>query len=236
MKFLKFRKIEVRMPTLYIVLPPWLRKRYPVAYANLLENSNKLTSPFDMYETLTTFMNLSRLEKSELSHQPPRISFGRKSYNLFQSIPNDRTCEEAGIRLHWCACDGARDSKPISDLHNADVRNAAEASVAAMNSFLKPKASECVILKIQEIVSAFDIEYGIKIGPKYPNLSRQIRVYYKTEPGRGYFSSTVQKWSNGSWTVTDDPVRINHYADQSSCVGQDFKPYCYCKKLLKLKN
>lgn len=42
---------EERLPFIYIWLPDWFRNENPDAYQALKLNENRLTSPFDLYET-----------------------------------------------------------------------------------------------------------------------------------------------------------------------------------------
>jgi arylsulfatase A-like enzyme len=46
-------KLENRLPALYIVLPPWFKVKYPIAWKNLCNsNRDKLVSSFDIHRTL----------------------------------------------------------------------------------------------------------------------------------------------------------------------------------------
>lgn len=44
--------MEERLPFAYISFPPWFERLYPEAVNNIRHNARKLTSPFDLYETL----------------------------------------------------------------------------------------------------------------------------------------------------------------------------------------
>ncbi len=61
--------IKSRMPFIYFVFPGWFKKKYTSAMANLKVNSQGLTTPFDMYQTLNDLLNLSRITNdSEFIH------------------------------------------------------------------------------------------------------------------------------------------------------------------------
>ena len=49
-------KLEERQPFMSILIPPWLKNSRPGLYANLMKNHDRLTSPFDIYETLQSVM------------------------------------------------------------------------------------------------------------------------------------------------------------------------------------
>ncbi|XP_050416804.2 uncharacterized protein LOC126830459 [Patella vulgata] len=45
-------KLEERLPMMFLVFPKWFYKKYPQITQNLKINQNRLTTPFDIYETL----------------------------------------------------------------------------------------------------------------------------------------------------------------------------------------
>jgi len=81
------------MPFLAVRIPRWFSERFPQAAANLRLNSDRLTTPFDLHETL---MDVVDMERSR------HVTEGRpRAYSLFQNIPDDRTCADADIEAHW---------------------------------------------------------------------------------------------------------------------------------------
>ncbi|ODM93468.1 hypothetical protein Ocin01_13213 [Orchesella cincta] len=53
-------KIEERMPLAYFTFPSWFRRKYPQAMRNLRKNVLRLTTPFDVYETLKDILSISQ--------------------------------------------------------------------------------------------------------------------------------------------------------------------------------
>jgi hypothetical protein len=162
--------MEERLPFAYISFPEWFERRYPDAVNNVRLNAHKLTSPYDLYETLKDLLQplkqlssqqlQKRLKKEIPSSKVPiqnelnlqtnytnlryfdnkkantsdknkktekyftdtggvcmnktnlslemklHCNFKRKirGISLFLPIPNDRTCEDAGIPAHYCTC------------------------------------------------------------------------------------------------------------------------------------
>jgi len=93
-------KFEERMPFLAVRVPRWFTGRYPCAAANLRLNADRLTTPFDLHETLKDVIDMDRPRDLLVSDDyglPPR------GYSLFQNIPNNRTCADAAIDPHWLA-------------------------------------------------------------------------------------------------------------------------------------
>ncbi|CAG9761091.1 unnamed protein product [Ceutorhynchus assimilis] len=90
---------ELRLPMHYISLPDWFKLEYPAETKHLDENTRKLTSNYDLYMTLQHIFKLSGIseEVSQSLACPQCRSF-------FEKIPDDRSCEEAGIPEIWCTC------------------------------------------------------------------------------------------------------------------------------------
>jgi len=83
------------MPFVAVRLPRWFSERYPHAAANLRLNSERLTTPFDLHETLLDVVDMERSRN---------MTEGRtRAYSLFKDIPDDRTCADADIEPHWLA-------------------------------------------------------------------------------------------------------------------------------------
>ena len=59
-------KQEERLPGFIFVFPPWFEKKYPEGYANFLNNANKLTTPFDIHETLKDVLHFRGSGKGNL--------------------------------------------------------------------------------------------------------------------------------------------------------------------------
>ena len=88
-------KFEERMPFVAVRLPSWFSSRYPAAAANLRLNSDRLTTPFDIHETMIDVLDMQRLRNTTAGNERPR------AYSLFQDIPDDRTCADAAVEPHW---------------------------------------------------------------------------------------------------------------------------------------
>ena len=89
-------KLEERLPFIAIRMPKKFQEKYPQLMRNLRLNSHRLTTPFDLHET---FEHLFEFHSAD-----PYQSTSSRSYSLFQLIPENRTCLQAEIEEHWCAC------------------------------------------------------------------------------------------------------------------------------------
>lgn len=247
-------KIEDRMPLLYVVLPPWFSIMYPEAAANLKENSGRLTSVFDVHETLKDFLNLSRMHRKTPSNyrikQNPSEPRTRRPLSLFQRIFDNRTCFDAGIPLHWCVCRGNgwgdgvyQEANSYDDwtnlqrihLGNDEIQDAVQYAVDSMNYHLIGQRS-CSTLTLDTITDAFFTDFDSddeELGLLKPTNAKGekvgiLRISFVTNPGKGSFEATLLRHGVGPWKLTEQVVRTNEYGDQSNCVEQEFKPFCYC--------
>lgn len=89
-------KLEERLPFMFLLFPEWFLAKYPKFHKNLLINQYRLTTPFDIFETLK--------EVLELSTGSPVVGRPSPGISLFMEIPVNRTCEDATISAHYCAC------------------------------------------------------------------------------------------------------------------------------------
>jgi hypothetical protein len=94
--------LEERNPFFSIHLPKLFEERYANEAQILKSNSDKLSTPIDVYWTL---MHLIKLEASYHKHQIDiDHTSDERATSLFNLVSATRTCREAGIEQHWCAC------------------------------------------------------------------------------------------------------------------------------------
>lgn len=85
-------------------MPKSFQKKYPNSMKNLRLNSRKLTTPFDVHETLKHFLNFhSENEPIDLIRNNFKNN-KKRGFSLLSYIPIDRSCEDAHIEAHWCSC------------------------------------------------------------------------------------------------------------------------------------
>lgn len=230
-------RIEERMPLLSIVIPETLQTRYPHIVQNLKENQRRLTSPFDLYETLVDILNNDFSEKSIFRKRPyPR------GISLFRRIPKDRTCNDAGIAEHYCACYTAEKANVTSK----KIMMLANYAVQSVNAKLSQVQDVCSKLSLHKILEAQKIQSGIRHNAHLdrqtiynlfyrPEEQKEERylIVFQTFPGLGKFEATISFTDlndSNSFKILGDFSRTNKYRNQSHCVHrQQFKHICYCK-------
>jgi hypothetical protein len=203
---------EDKLPILSIYLPPRLKKSFPEWGEALKENSQGLTSPFDLYQMLAQVLN----SFSNNNNQTAEIKrkFGE---SLLSHISPSRSCGEAGIKINYCAC------VPPTKLDTTDplVLGAVGAALKYLNEVVP--SSQCAEASLQRVVAGAVMFNGKGHDPTYV-------VSFYTNPGQFMFEATVDYYENsGAFNVTTDLLRMNKIVRSASCVDTSLlERYCYC--------
>ncbi|XP_071143511.1 uncharacterized protein [Mytilus edulis] len=237
MRFGKLRetyigKLEERLPFLFIVLPEWFRKKYPVISQNLQINERRLITPFDIYETLQNVLFFGTDQREQSSS---------RGASLFQEVSDERTCSEIGILPHWCTC-AKNVPLPPEDIK---IRDFGERIITSINEILSTYV-DCAHLTLENVLSAskilpYDevlrfrkskndvINRKVTFGDKV-NSFVHYQLIVQTSPGNGRFEATIKYDElHDSSKIASDISRINLYGNQSNCVNDhSIKKYCFC--------
>ena len=229
-------KLEERLPLMSFTFPKWFSQQYPSLIENFKENSNIVTSPFDLYATFKHILSYPQI--------PANLTRGK---SLFSKINKSRDCEDAGIAEHYCPC---IQWKSI-DTHTDHARSAAQAAVDHVNNLTASDAQGlhlCSRLQLKEILAAHQTIPNVKVAQylgssdvhgRQPMFSRGTatleqclyQIQFQTVPGNGIFEASVSLQS-GIFRVTSEMSRINLYGDQSKCIvdkSPHLRKYCLCK-------
>lgn len=215
--------MEERLPFLYLLLPQDFLKKYPDVEVNLRTNSRRLTTHYDLHETLLDLLNYDNLTQKLASQN--ELHDAKKAYSLFEKIPDTRTCLTSGISEHWCTC---QTSVEI-DVNKPEVLNSAYYAVDYINSMLS-KYEDCVNLTLSNVTSARIHTHSEHLKFK----AQDYTIIFSTTPGNALFETTI-RLNNVSnvHSVIGTISRITLYGNQSHCVSEfQMKLYCYCKDLL----
>ncbi|KAJ9592750.1 hypothetical protein L9F63_015588 [Diploptera punctata] len=209
-----------------------LEERLPFVFFN----TRRLTTPYDLYSTLSDIIDLELLEQDSIRRRNKNLDKMKtkpRGISLFLPVHMSRTCEDAGIDKHWCTCQRSENlSKDDSIAINMSL-----ILVEHINSLLEPYGV-CSKLEFAELKSA-SIEFPLEhLSTK--TKDRGIKDYVlivRTTPGDAMFEATVRHYQgNNSVGVMGVVSRINTYGSQSACVSDyHMKLYCYCKSLLQLR-
>lgn len=218
-------RLEERLPFVFMVLPEWYKRQYQDAYNNLVKNTRRLTTPYDLHETIKDFLYPYKLTHNFLQS---RYNPDKRGISLFNEIPQIRTCSSAGISEHWCTC-----QQSVEAATNAsNVVEAANFAVSYINNQLAGYA-QCSELMLWNVTNARIMTHNDKI--LEGNDVKDYMLILQTLPGEGIFEITLRSTYNKTYPfeVMGTISRLNLYGKQSACIT-DFhlKLYCYCKSLL----
>ncbi|CAG5127023.1 unnamed protein product [Candidula unifasciata] len=234
-------KQEERLPYFGIRFPEWFHEKYPQIIRNIKTNSQRLTTPFDVHETLMEILHYKDGGMADIS---------KRGVSMFHEIPAERDCESAQIDPHWCSC---LDWKS-EDVNSPAVTEVVSKIVETFNNFTAGYRDECALLRLDKVISASSLKakdavlkfkdtndggrgrFGVMT-----DTTKASRVLYQvtlvTQPGAGRFEVTVSLDIRKSQLSIDpkEISRTNVYGKAPHCVEKKdafLRPYCYCKDLL----
>lgn len=223
-------RIEERLPFLHVYLPEWYKEKYPMAYSNLQRNRRRLTTPFDLHRTLEDLIDSQGPTRESLGAKQENKTI-RRDYSLLETISDERSCENASISQHWCAC---QESVEI-DADDPIVQEAANFTVDFINDLLIGYA-DCVTLELDEIVDSHLQTHEEIRRTEHPEEDYTLTL--RTRPSDALFEATIRRRKKPDLGQFDYEIvgtisRINLYGQQSLCMS-DFhlKLYCFCRRLL----
>ncbi|XP_055903067.1 uncharacterized protein LOC129939183 [Eupeodes corollae] len=237
-------KQEERLPFFSFAFPESFKNRHPQEYRNFQENVNRLTTPFDIHETLLDILNIQSSDDrsaTESSNYVPR------GISLFKPIPQNRSCASAFIEPHWCAC---LDWRQINDTSTPLIKKIAQSILTTIND-----ASN----SFREVCEPFElklINWALKLTPHrellkfrknkdidgfLPDLSSDMDIheeFYQVQvtlsPGDALFEASVSYNLKDFQATTklSQVSRVNKYGSQANCIydtNPELRKYCYCK-------
>ncbi|CAL1536597.1 unnamed protein product [Lymnaea stagnalis] len=229
-------KVEERLPFMYLVFPRSFHDKYPELVENLRTNELRLTTPFDVYETLKDILYFDGANR--------KADVGDRGISWLREIPKERTCGHAGILPHWCLC---LEQKRI-DVASKLAFKIGRAVVRQINDMLRPMSHVCAYLKlgvINDVVQMESNERVLRFTDSFHDVINQTVVYgdrseapivyqviLTTVPGDAMFEATLTyDYAFDAFRLGGDVSRINAYQDQSECVENFMlKKMCYCVK------
>jgi hypothetical protein len=244
-------KLEERLPFISIRMPNKFQEKYPNLMSNLRLNSHRLTTPFDLHET---FEHLFEFHSSD-----PYQSKTNRSYSLFQLIPENRTCLQADVEQHWCACLNWNDMS----INEPIIQKFGEQAVEFLNNFVSDYKIQCATLNLYHIYKANLLQANERLlkfvdssdkdgrVPRFrnntltnnliknisTNQTKYYQIQFETIPGHALFELTAEyNPLNETFLIRKKRLsRMNKYGQTSACIGHkrpEFREICYCSNLL----
>ena len=237
-------KYEERLPFMAFRLPPWFAKQHPKKMRNLFLNSKRLTTPYDIHATFRDILQMGSATKLPKQHMD---KYGAPlGISLLDLIPAQRTCDDAKIDAHWCACLKWKAIK----IGNKHVQASANQLVASINSLTYPKYHLCHRIELVKVLNAVTYTPNSNLlkfksskdaDGRIPDLSDDMiasEVFYQVtivvSPGGGMFEATVRhSLKDDKFHASDHEIsRINRYGNQPHCIQREsphLRQFCYCK-------
>ncbi|KAL0894983.1 hypothetical protein ABMA27_013464 [Loxostege sticticalis] len=212
-------RLEERLPLVEILLPPKFKEVYKLAHENLKINSHRLTTPYDMYDTLADLVDPTLLHDHELRRRNKNRMYDNRA-SLFLPLSENRTCDFVGISDHWCTC---HKGMMLPTGHKNRLK-ASRFLIDYINS-LMITFPQCYQLSVKNI---FDV--SVVMDPR----GSTYRVAIEAFPGGGIFDATL-RMERGVFAVSGTISRLNLYRGQGDCVQDDsLKMYCYCRQPFRI--
>ncbi|XP_060555203.1 uncharacterized protein LOC132716067 [Ruditapes philippinarum] len=241
-------RAENNKPWLMVHVPEYLKRKYSWIHETMLQNTKRLLSIYDIYQTTFDLVHDVAFTKQKNASMIGNII----RRNIFYEIPRERTCLDAGIEKRYCMCD---DKMPVST-DNGFIYSLAKFLVNEINNILSKYQSECNILSLHNVTEA-SVTYSMSDKDTFgriPNAPKGILnkllsnfktkqdqtgryfILFHTNHGNALFEGTVDyaefgpKGIKNEMTMIEEPFRLDRYGNQSYCVEDSFlKPFCYCK-------
>ncbi|KAH8353099.1 hypothetical protein KR084_008876 [Drosophila pseudotakahashii] len=227
--YMKESFLEERLPMMFIYLPPWFRKKYPQYVQALSQNQHRLSSNFDVYNTLKHILNIEEVaEDTQWSYDCPECQ------SLFYPLPENRSCLEAAISEAYCTCHNYEEVKA-----EPWTWRLADLVVDRINKYLKLNNIQklCSDLTLKVVNSTEQWMEEIDGDPKRPKGMRYYHTKFQVHQNMAEFFATVlYNRETEELKVNVELIsRINMYGTDSECVKNKIhKLYCVClSKLVK---
>ncbi|XP_011197023.1 uncharacterized protein Lly_3 [Zeugodacus cucurbitae] len=263
-------KQEERLPFFSFTFPKAFQERFPEEYANFKANVDHLTTPFDVHATLQHILALQSstddMENHKLNsdyYMPPEVVTEnlvssrhqqlaqKRAISLFDIIPKNRSCSDAYIEPHWCAClNWQRLSLNESEPHTPVLLKAADSIVRTINDLTNSYRHLCAPLELVHINWALRLHphkellsykqnsdkdgYVADLSDKMHINEELYQLQIVVAPGQSLYEASVSYdlKTFEMQTKTTEISRVNKYGDQANCIYErnpEIRKYCYCR-------
>lgn len=226
-------RIEDRMPVAIIYIPEHIRDKYPNISFSMKLNTDRLTTFFDIYQTMVDILQRN-FDSPSVLHVDGKL----RGISLFRPLPESRSCADAWVPEHYCAC---YSSVPINATTDPNLHKTVEAVILELNQRLHSRP-QCAHLELYRIQEAYVIANGLEhtgtentgisllqyLKPENEKNTRYF-VVIETVPGHAIFEATYELIGKSGGKLIGDIVRVNKYGHQADCISEKrLRPLCYC--------
>uniref|UniRef100_A0AC35TFW5 Sulfatase domain-containing protein n=1 Tax=Rhabditophanes sp. KR3021 TaxID=114890 RepID=A0AC35TFW5_9BILA len=221
-------RYETRLPFLAIKLPATYDEN---AKRNLVINSNKMTTQFDLHQTLKSFLNQG------VSIDP----LDKQSYSLINPHPDNRTCFGSNIPTTYCPCQietpleiesASKEATELIKLLNEMLRNFTNFTEAPPKYSCSPFELEKIrfaSISIPPKSLIFDHHLKRKIISNNATASYRLLLKMK-QPSGALIEAVLDKdFKTNTYTINGLIERLNKYGNTSHCINDaEMRKLCYC--------
>jgi hypothetical protein len=227
-------KLEERLPFMHVIIPAWFQNKFPEVVKTLKSNQRRLSTPFDVYETLQDILHYHGQIKQH--------NTSLRGVSWFNEIPSNRTCENAGILPHWCTCL----QHEILHSDHVTAKEAGEFIIDRINKLTEKERHICEFLSVFKIHRAERLYQSdqVVLGHNRREIDENelrkqrkqafddIQITIETVPGNAMFEASVRIDLSDTklHKLLGALSRTNKYGTQSVCVNDIYlKLFCFCK-------
>nr|KAI8753855.1 CAunnamed protein product [Biomphalaria glabrata] len=204
--------IEGRTPYFYFVFPAWFKAKYPEVMKVLSVNQDRLTSHFDVHETLMDILNFQgETGQGELTS---------RGISLFKEIPRERTCEHIGVPVEYCACVQLSESSVAPEVKQKMAKTILY-HVISLTEHIRKSCAAYTLTSVNAV-----LKMSLKKDDK-----ELYALLITTNPGNAVFEGYVTLDKNGSTTLSGHVIRASMYGKHANCINDlHLRNYCYCRR------
>ncbi|CEF62594.1 Protein of unknown function DUF229 family and Alkaline phosphatase-like, alpha/beta/alpha domain and Alkaline-phosphatase-like, core domain-containing protein [Strongyloides ratti] len=227
-------RYETRLPFLNIYLPNNLKKLYPFLKIRMIENSEKMTTQYDLHETLVSILE-KKWEKNVTE---------RRGYSLFHQHPNQRRCKSSGIPANYCPCNTELILSPEESTEvSTFLINYLNDKLINFNNFIKSdKKYKCKTFQLDKILHAsliipsdvitFNETPGINSFSNHLTITYRLMVQMKPPSGALIEALIEKNLSTKEYSIKEEIERNNKYGNTSFCVNDaQMQKICHCYEI-----
>ncbi|XP_034112705.2 uncharacterized protein LOC117573538 isoform X1 [Drosophila albomicans] len=263
-------KQEERLPFFSFTFPESFKKRFSQEYKNFVDNAERLSTPFDVHATLMHLIQLTPPSVDELIAEnsydntlnEPKTEENKaqnihitelaktRAISLFEPISSNRSCADAYIEPHWCACLNWLPLQLNDTRLEGVLLKAANSIVDTINAATAERREICAPLQLLRINWALRLQphkemlqfkSNSDVDGFLANMNGQTvvrdelyQLQVVTQPGLALYEASVAYNLQHLNTTTklSDISRVNKYDTQAKCIYErdpELRKFCYCR-------
>uniref|UniRef100_A0A914BZ34 Uncharacterized protein n=1 Tax=Acrobeloides nanus TaxID=290746 RepID=A0A914BZ34_9BILA len=234
-------RLESRLPFLSVHLPKQLQEKYPHLLKHLQENSNFMTTQFDLHAMLE---HIAGGSFDDIALE----DVGKRAYSLLGPVPTNRSCYQAHVPEDYCPCiqeveipiEQARPAaKALLDYvnhllgkHNTDEKSAGNREYVCDLLELDRINYASVRMPNQKVIKEHMVKKDVpKLVSSGVEFSYRVTLQAKPPSNALIEGVIAHNLETDQWLPTGEIERNNKYGNTSHCViDRTLKKICHCSR------